>query len=991
MPISKNLGLDLPSQYQIHELVFINSGSSYYTRLPVNEHAALLADNNQGKTSTLSAMKLFLLPEISFKRTESKFGFHSGGKAYSDLDSYRYYFPSNESYIICHAENPKLQFCWVLYRTSNLEYERIAVPKSYNEIEHLFWRNKSNKNGCAGELQSDIASTSIRKILLSRDYGGQLFNDRSRIGEAIYTRTSTQDDHTKFSLLPMTKKATKSSIETVRSLLTMAFDLGNASTTSLPSAISSIIDGLGMSAVRNEGVIIDLETQIDEWNDLKQQDTHISNIEANQPIFEIMQSNKKEYDSLKIKVTDDYISLRNAVDLGVEKISLDLKAASEEAENAKQSYERHGQEHQQLVKAISNLKSDIRNQIKQIDINRSAIQIADEARGQLRPLLGIDKPTDPDFLSYLEGDIKLCESDIQAIENQTLAAQQLKNLHLEIQSTIASIEKVSNVLKEAEQGHGLLDQLTHHSAFVLDNLNRDFATLPGGLNLEQLSAVDCFTALFTTENSEIYFCDQKLNTTPANVFDKAKKIQALKDDIAQSDNHLESMREREAKLQDSMELNEDDRKNELERHRSDLQELKDQHTCLSACAYALKRLQEEEASKEINEEKLADLQGQVDESSIKLLDLRDKYDELQQKPSDLMGKASLYNECLNNIKNIEAFSNGLLSPDHIDSEASADYIEADRLKLLIEGLSTDMYTANQHREACRGNLSLLLERGVITVSPDERYATTRTDEMVDDYYTKLSSLYVNLPQHKENYGQRLNAHNNTAAASARMIENVKGIIESFTDNINQEITGYTVSNLEGVKLHMKLDPQYLSLKDSLSRMSTSENTLLSEDFYKQIQSFQKRFYSAKTGKIDITSIIEKIDYHYRISGEWEDKPQSNGTNSMVSAMLLAILFKRMVPEDLNLSIPVIFDEAGKLDEKNLSEVLRLVDDHGLTLFAANPENTGSIAEVLGIYHDLASFKTIDVDVIGKCEIIYYPGMEDRLEDVPPVAEEVVTA
>ena len=62
--IDNALGLDFASEYQIHELIFINSGSNYYVRLRVDQHAALISDNNSGKTSSLSALKLFLLPDM---------------------------------------------------------------------------------------------------------------------------------------------------------------------------------------------------------------------------------------------------------------------------------------------------------------------------------------------------------------------------------------------------------------------------------------------------------------------------------------------------------------------------------------------------------------------------------------------------------------------------------------------------------------------------------------------------------------------------------------------------------------------------------------------------------------------------------------------------------------------------------------------------------------------------------------------------------------
>jgi len=167
--IDNALGLDFASEYQIHELIFINSGSNYYVRLRVDQHAALISDNNSGKTSSLSALKLFLLPDTTFKNQKKKFGFHSGGSYYQDLSSYTYYFPGSESYIICNASNPKGKFCWVLHRTTDLGYERIAVPEEYNTFEHLFWNADSKKNESAGALHADIGHASIKKKLIT-DY-----------------------------------------------------------------------------------------------------------------------------------------------------------------------------------------------------------------------------------------------------------------------------------------------------------------------------------------------------------------------------------------------------------------------------------------------------------------------------------------------------------------------------------------------------------------------------------------------------------------------------------------------------------------------------------------------------------------------------------------------------------------------------------------------------------------------------------------------------
>jgi hypothetical protein len=102
---------------------------------------------------------------------------------------------------------------------------------------------------------------------------------------------------------------------------------------------------------------------------------------------------------------------------------------------------------------------------------------------------------------------------------------------------------------------------------------------------------------------------------------------------------------------------------------------------------------------------------------------------------------------------------------------------------------------------------------------------------------------------------------------------------------------------------------------------------------------------------------------------------------MINSVLLALLLQRLVPNDLNLSMPVVFDEVGSLDQKNFQEILKVMEDHNLYLFVANPEQNGVIASVLDVYHNLSLFKATDVGVLNKAEAIYYPGMEERLVDI----------
>lgn len=164
----------------------------------------------------------------------------------------------------------------------------------------------------------------------------------------------------------------------------------------------------------------------------------------------------------------------------------------------------------------------------------------------------------------------------------------------------------------------------------------------------------------------------------------------------------------------------------------------------------------------------------------------------------------------------------------------------------------------------------------------------------------------------------------------------------------------------------------------MNKMSKTQHSTYPKELYDYLQAFHGTFYVKSSKKIDIAKIIEKVNYFFIRNGEKEDTPQSNGTNSMVNAILLAILFKNMIPEDLKLQLPVVFDEVGKLDEDNLNEIYKIVTDQNLTLFAATPDQTGTIASVLDLYHDLSCFQATDVTVYDKAKTIYFQGMEERL-------------
>ncbi len=981
--------LDLASEYKIHELIFINSGSNYYARLPVDSHAALLSDNNSGKTSTLSALKLFLLPEVNFKECKTKFGFASGGKHYSNLDSYQYYFPGTESYIICNASNPKQSFCWILYRTTDFGYERMAVPKGYDDIEHLFWNSNASSNENAGQHQPDISVSDIKKEL-TKKYSGTIFNDRKAIGEAIYTRTSAADDNTRFSLLPMVKFS-DASVDTLRALLGMAFSLGDASTTTLPTAMGSIIDGMGMSAVKknDDGIFLDLDNALDEWKQLKATDSYLKKVATYQDKWELLKTENTRYAELRKSLKGDFSAVAQSVYGAVDSFKQQLEEIGRKANSAESEYNHFVPEYNATKKSHEQAQSDVTALKKHIGSLEEKIKKVDFVRGRLRPLCPEGDTTDKAILTIIDDQIKQCEQEIKTLKDHGQAITTMDGLNKSINRNEKTVQELKGALAKLNSGHSFLEGLSHHAASVLTSINSDFSQLDLSISDQQRETIESFAELFTQDDERIRFCGSTLGKTTFRLHDKDESCLNIQNQINELTGQLKGEREQFRKLKQNSMLSRVEQLRKLQECEQELTDYREEKVLIEGFTLCRKMLSE-------NNEKLSLLQAQLEEKEIVFNSATDKRTKLLLKYNQLKEQVQLltqpYNsakEYLNELRRLAGESWQMLDVEAAVSEHSgsqAPSFQPEQTRRDIEALRVKLRNILTSRNAARDTLHLLLEHGIVDSIPEERSAITTGKQVFESHYAALQTVYENFDSTVESYKQRLKDHNNHAAITAGMIEKVKGVVESFVDKINQELSGYSISNLDNVELVAELHPQYVNMARTLGRVANKTDSLLTEDFYNQISAFQSQFYIHRSGKVDIARIIQKVSYRFNRNGKKEAIPQSNGTNCMVNAVLLALLLKHMIPEDLSLSMPVIFDEVGSLDERNLREVLKVMDEHGLVLFAANPEPTGVIASVLSVYHDLSIFKATDAEIMGKAEAIYFPGMEERLENL---SEDVV--
>lgn len=980
---SDSLSLNLQSQYSISELIFINSGSNYYVRLPVNQSAALFAGNNEGKTSSLSALKLFLLPEVSFKRSANKFNFSSGGTPFSDIASFQYYFPSSESYIICEAENPSHPngFCWVLFKSTDYHYDRIVVPHPYNYIEHLFWNTSSINNEEIGALHEDISIKTIKDKLLSKQYGGKLITDRKMISEAIYSRTTSQDNHTRFCLLPMIQKSSPDSVKTVRALLDMAFDLSNASTKSLPIAIGSIIDSKGLSVVENDGIFLDLEDKLDEWHILQKQQIFLSQVEEQIPQWHRFEEDLNTYTTKKT----DTRNLFNQVSFYIseasnlfEQESKHLKEQTEQCEKILNLENQKLRKTENDITAISTRLKDTKEEITKINNSLNEVEKL-KALYAKKDIHSIEK-----IRCSLEQQESSNRENILALQNDQ-TEQRLSDLTKKLNQKQRLLTERQSSLKKIQSQNGFLDQFTEHTSSVLFSLNENFTSLTNTITSDETKIISEFTRLFENKNGQLALNNHTFSKTSFRKYvdkdaslDLEKELEILRTEIIQLSDERSS-------LHQYSKSSPDERKHNISKLEKDNEIIRSQLGNLMGETNLRKHL--------------IDLQNKLDTNNNEFIIHTDSLDALNKQITEFKNQFNLSKSAydknadklksiqdVNNTLNTLAFSNrGFLDnaqPPNtiIRLELISDY-DPQYIESSIKKIRNNLSSITELNDTILQSLRTFSEYNFIEMSPEEKHNVSLTNNSFNTFYESLKKTFETLDIQKNSFYYRLQAHNNTVDASISIINKIKGIINDDIDKLNRQLSGYQISNLDNVTIDITYHPQYTAAIRAMSKISQIHNSTYPQEMYDQLQTFQATFYVKSSKKIDIAKIIEKVSYSFSRNEKKEDIPQSNGTNSMVNAILLAILFKSMIPEDLKLQLPVVFDEVGKLDEDNLNEIYKVVTEQNLILFVATPDPTGIIASVLDLYHDLSCFQATDVSVYDKAKTIYFQGMEERLINV----------
>jgi hypothetical protein len=963
--------LDLGASYTLKRIAFINSSQAAYITFPIDTSATLSGNNNHGKSSTLRAIKFFLLPEVNLNDMERKFAFVGKQGPYSGQASFEHYFPTSRSFIILEGENTAGPYCQVLHQGREMfSYDRIFVPLAYEDIEPLFWQEDESANEGQGYPTECTYMEVWAKLKLK---GGSRITSRTALRDALYTRETPTNSDTRFCMFPIPGKATDAHVESLRALLNLVFGV---SKDHLPLAIATLIDQ-SLSGSSDDKIQIDLARITEEYEGLEAQRSHLRTLRKLQPEWKKLQTLTAQFrilhQDLKKQFVDSYAQARHLkgkatrelapVITQEDELTPKLKSLRAEKSHAKSEYDIiEGR----LKECRKRLASALEKQRKYTDL-----------RGQYAGIDGLD--ADSDIISYLKTDE---QGGLTAAEARFSAAQSAIKMQATLEADSKRRAVVTEQIKQLEEAlanktDSLLDQIDASPAAALKSLNEQLANVRVDIDSDERVTINKFGNLFSQAHGQLLFKGVSIpgvtykdyNPNDATVTTEAK-LAELRKERGDLDGEIQSA----TKFLGSSAA---DRVAQIAEFEKEIEDIKEEITVLSGGVHLSKQVEEDTLEVEAAEagltkagETLGDITNSYLDIERTLQKVKDQWEHL-----DLALREA--KKSSDSLRHIATRSVQLLSEPLEGTHTLAPDVEIDpqTLSRATDAINDSLNQLLRLRDEAHGHAVKLGDADIgNTQSLSEGTAKLGTHPY-DEAYRIYAGEFDNIEGLEKKWAQKVESHNHTTSNQMKIIQKMESAVQAFGRAINDEVAHVRISDLESFQVNLITDHRFSGLCKDLKKHDapTATDTLPSTEFYQRLQGFCDDFLATRAGqaRLDMTKIIKDVEFTYQKGGVFENKPQSDGTSAMVNAIMLSVLIGRMTPGDVSIRMPIMFDEAGMLDEHNLPALVRSVEAHGYALFAAAPHMTMVLSRAISVHHNLSLYVLCDQDPVApNCESIY---------------------
>lgn len=930
--------------FKIKQIILVNSGASCYTKVRIDQHTALLGANNKGKTSMLNALKFFLLPEENLNDCVNKFGFKNPDGYYNREQSFGFYFPDKNSFLVLEAENPHGPFCVVVNAGGKqFSYERTGVPVPYSDIEHLFWDKESGKNGGTGSPIEGISVSAVASGLKS--LGGLVIRDIDNIKARFYHHHHNRPDIGRFCLLPLSQGGKPREIDAWKKLIHLAFDIAAKDKRTLPDTIATIIESR-KDRVEAE-LNVNLPSILERYEKLKSIHVRLQTIRNAKPHWDA-------FDKAFLAVRDGGSFLINLL------LDAEQAISSEEATHVDLREKCHA-EYSAASATVSGLATrtteadtkykEKNGEVRLLDKQFAAIKKESFALSEV--LCGYGDKSIDEIIEGIHAESEADKEKLEALKNREVLRQQFEGLTHKVNEE----EERARLLKAQINGTKttVLDLLPVSAASVLHSLNKSaFAGEFDSLGNVDANTITQFTALFDERSGALGFLG-RITPTAFCEYDSAKAM-------SERENALELITQGISQNRNKLNELAEVAKQPLAQIESTIAELEKQIIADGKSIELLCDRTRIEAQYKTAEESLSSAKAELEELGEAHATLVTELTEAKREQEAARIKRDAAKDRGQELSAWEKRINGVIK-FRLEFMQSGYTAAARKEVVLTEELITHLedqagLMANQFNEV--KELVSRLQDAVALEDDSQSHQSALSLPALTHLHETYALLFGRLDLDESTHQNQVVEHNGDTRLQMQTIEHARKLIADFIKEIETHLADIKVSNVDAVAIEYKLHPQFDELLNAAKSVNMTGGDLPADILYDRIGSFSVEFFDSdrrKDGRLNMARLLASVEYKVKLAGRdsFVSESQSTGTAVMINSRLLAFLLKKLLQVDTRVSLPLLVDEISNLDVKNLRAAREIAEADGFCIFGATPDLTTGISKVIGNYVNLDYF------------------------------------
>lgn len=883
--------------------------------------------------------------------------FESKEGMYSDEQSFNFYFPCDQSFIIMESENRHGLFCMVLHKGSGpLEFGRYFVPASYDEIQHIFW--EILEDGKNGRFAKDLSLRNVDSVLVN-EFKAEKVNNKKRSQALTFSGHRGSKEDSRFCSIPLQDGDSEDSRQAFEFIFQATYEASRSDSKAIPRAVASIIES--QKSRKEEKVSVDFNEIMNTYAHLDGMRKDNINIENNIPLWEqtytLYEKHNELYTQFLSTVNQRYsVYLRaketvedRLVEAGRKLNDISSKTLKEKTEFKKAE--------EALFKSTAHIEAankEVNHLLKKLEDVKAIIKRFPEM-------------TDQEILDELRKNVSYLSHKIADLQNIAEAEKKRTKLKADYAKKKSELESTTRTIEDIDGS--TLQTLSPNAASVMNSLKIGFDNLSGHFTDVGVQDIENFASHFKTDGNDTYFEDKLLHGLTIHNYSANEQRQQLTERHDELVEEMDRLSKSISDFDKHLASNKTDQENSLNSLNTKKSMLTADRVTLSGHGTLLE-------NKTRLEETLAKYEDRVKSLTITKTEKYKLWQELYALESQnktiydsISKEENILNQWFKTLQSICLRSNIEMRTVNIPPDSKPICVEEitdfSEMKEQISGYNTDL----------NRNITILASKIKIN-GEDVDFTIRRSPSDLGEIIRKYSDVFNGLSAKKKLYLNDLDAHVKYVYSFIEELIDTRNIIHNFFGELNKSVNSVPISNLQEIKLKVVLNKKFESLLGTIEyyrKLAVGGDALFPQEFYEELHSFADSFFNTNKKVLNMHLIIEDIDYAYRLNGKTTDesKGQSGGTTTAINAIVIANLLDKLTPNYAKVRVPIVIDETSILDADNIISTINLVSEYGFSVFCATPEISSSVIRGTKYYLSIDSYN-IDSPLHPDCNTMVLP-------------------